>query len=137
MALTEEENKLIKERYNDRNDFIIKVFEIAENSEVDDLKETWKNEQTSSTNILPHFNAGLWMVDRFGLKCMSKYIFPYLKKCKNLFCDGFLKTEEWNREQTALSLLAIMEIKNFGTLDIHWGGPILYHNFFCCFNICI
>ena len=40
MALTEEENKLIKERYNDGNDFIIKVFEIAENSEVDDLKET-------------------------------------------------------------------------------------------------
>lgn len=94
---------------------------------VDDLKETWKNEQ--STNILPHFNAGLWMVDRFGLKCMSKYIFPYLKKCKNLFCDGFLKTEEWNREQTALSLVAITEIKNLGTLDIHWGGPTLYHNF--------
>ena len=94
---------------------------------VDHLKETWKTER--STNILPHFNTGFLMVDRFGLECMSKYIFPYLKKCRNLFCDGFLKTEEWNREQTALSLVAITEIKNLGTLDIHWGGPVLYHNF--------
>lgn len=105
-------------------------------SDIKKIKEKWEflkskeiwNRQCPSTT--PHFNGGLWILDKSAFIAIKNHIQFYLRKCYKLSSGRRpTLTQLWNFEQTALSIFVMKEIENYSLLNFSWKGPEIYHNF--------
>lgn len=88
-----------------------------------------KEKRKKKYNEYPHFNGGIFVVDRRGFMIIRDHIYPYIEKTVRLMEKGALETGPGNYVQTAAAILVITKIKNYGILKLRYEGPCLYHNF--------
>jgi hypothetical protein len=116
--------------YVEDYEFVVKKYYGITEDDISEIKNMWNPLPKYATqNVLPLFNTGFFVMDSFGFLKIKKCIFHYLKRCYEMVKSSKMQTEEWNFEQTALSLVVMKEMHKFKVLDFTWDGPEIYHNF--------